>query len=156
MVGTNTSKNKKYKFYNVYQIMMLHTKPQVTHTLEFLLQQRWVNTYHLRKGWNRKGITYGPYQILIRKYHWRLMKYFILKIIDKTGHGHMRQTQCHIKSLGRRDNTIYLQESMDGPKKSGLGKLTCTTMQPGAWLLVIYWNTLGQDIFTIITQWVQR
>ena len=33
--------------------MILHTKPQVTQTPEFILQQRWVNTYHIRKVWNQ-------------------------------------------------------------------------------------------------------
>ena len=64
----------------------------------------------------------------------------------------MRQTQCHIHSLGRKDNRIYLQDSMACTIKSGLGKLTCTTMRPGAWLVVIYWEIEGQERFTIITQ----
>ena len=79
-------------------------------------------------------------------------KIFYPDIVEKTGHGHMIYTLCHIHSLGRRDNSIYLQDSVAGPIKSGLGKLTCTTMRPGAWLVVIYWNTEGQERFKIITQ----
>ena len=40
----------------------------------------------------------------------------------------------------------------EGLIKSGLGKLTCTTMQPGAWLVVVYWNTEIQEKFSIVTQ----
>ena len=72
------------------QFMMLNMKPYVTHTLEFLLQQIWVNKVHLRKVWNWKGNPDRPYKLLIRKDHWRLIKYFIPKIIEKPGHGHMR------------------------------------------------------------------
>ena len=49
--------------------MMLHTKPEVTHNLEFIIKQRWVNTVHLRKVWNWKGIYHLPYQFL-SKDHW--------------------------------------------------------------------------------------
>ena len=83
---------------SICQFMMLHKKTR-SQTLEFILKQRWVNTFHLRKGWNWKGIFLLPYQLL-RKYHWILIKYFILKIIDKPGHGHMRYTQCQIHSPG--------------------------------------------------------
>ena len=73
---------------SIFQFMFLHTKPEVTHNLEFILQQRWVNTVHLRKGWNWKGIYHLPYQVL-SKDHWSLIKYSTLKIIEKPGHGYM-------------------------------------------------------------------
>ena len=76
--------------------MMSHTKPWVTNTLEFLLQQIWVKTVHLIKFWNWKEMTYCPYQISIRKDHWILIWDFILNIIEKPGHGHMILKKCHI------------------------------------------------------------
>ena len=32
--------------------------------------------------------------------------------MDKPEHGNTRYTQCHIHSLGRRDNSIYLYDSL--------------------------------------------
>ena len=42
----------------------------------------YVDTFHVIKGCNWKGISYLPYQVL-RKNHWSLITYFILKIIEK-------------------------------------------------------------------------
>ena len=137
---------------SIFQFMKLHTKPQVTMTLKFLLQQRWVNKVHIRKGCNWKGISYLTYKVLIWKDHWILIKYFILKIIEKTVYRHMRQTQCHIQSLGRRDNMIYLHDLLIGSMESGLIKLLNTTMQPEEWFIIISWNRGYQKRFVIITQ----
>ena len=43
---------------SIFQFMILHTKPWVTHTLKFPLHNGWMNTVHLINGWNCKGITY--------------------------------------------------------------------------------------------------
>ena len=136
----------------ICEFMKVHTKPQVTHNLEFLLQQIWVNTSHLRNGCNWKVICHFPYQVLIRKDHWRLIKYFTLKIIGKTGHGHMEQTQCHIHSYGGRGSSVYLQDSVTGPIKSVLRKLLNTTIQPEAGLVILAGNTLGQERLSTISQ----
>ena len=37
---------------SIFQFMILHMKPLVTHNLEIILQQRWMNTVHLGKVWN--------------------------------------------------------------------------------------------------------
>ena len=66
----------------------------------------------------------------------------------------MGYIQCHIYSLGRRDDIIYLHDSVNGPIKSGLGELMFTTMLPEAWLVVEYGSpgeffnnyTSGSDI----------
>ena len=63
-------------------------------------------------------------------------KIFHLKIIEKPGHGHMRYTKCHIHSLGRRDNIIYLHEYFIVPIKTGLRKFLTNTMRPKAWLVM--------------------
>ena len=79
-------------------------------------------------------------------------KYFALKIIEKPRHGHIRQIQCHIHSLVRRDNSIYLHDSLIDPIKSGLSKSLNNTRQPKSWLVMISWNMGGQQRFIIITQ----
>ena len=122
----------------------------------------WVYTVHLIQGWDWKGISHWPYQLLIRKNHLRIIKHFILKIIEKPGHGHMRQTQCHICSLGRRDNIIYLHDSVIGSIKWGSGKLIFTTMQPEPWLVEVSWIIEGRESFATIPQvglslrWTQK
>ena len=96
-----------------------------------------------KRGMELERIFLLPYQLL-RKYHWILIKYFILKIIDKPGHGHMRYTQCQITHLENRDNIIYLHYSLIGPIKSGLGKWMFATILPEASLVVVSVNIYGQ------------
>ena len=43
--------------------------------------------------------------------------------------------------LGRREDSIYLNDSLTGPIKSGLMKLLNTKMKPKEWLVVVSWNT---------------
>ena len=146
----------------ICQFMAWHIKPWVAYALESLFYQIRMNTTHPIKIWNWKGITYWHYQVFILKNHWKLMKYFILKIIEKPRHGNMRYTKCHIRSLGRRDNNIYLYDSLTGPIKSGCRKFLDDKMQPEAWSLIISLNMGGQERFVIITQvsrslrWTQK
>ena len=138
--------------HSICQFTKLHTNPQVIQTLEFLLQQRWVNKSLLIKVLDWKVSSHLPYQLLIQKNHWRLITDFILKIIEKPGHVHMRQTQFHIHSLERKDHIIYLHQSMTGPIKSVLGKLMSTIMQPEVQLVVVSWDAESRQRFAMITQ----
>ena len=80
------------------------------------------------------------------------MKYFILKITEKPGHGKMGYTHCQLHSLGRRDDRIYLHESLNGSIKSVLGKFLNTTIQPEACFVAVSWNAESQENFSAITQ----
>ena len=64
----------------------------------------------------------------------------------------MGYTQCHSHSFWIRGDSIYLQEYLTGPIKSGLGEFLNTIMQPEAWLVVVSWDMEGQERLSTITQ----
>ena len=91
-------------------------------------------------------ITFENYNIhvlhdLPKWYIYRLINISSWKIVEKIGHDHMGYTQWQVHSPGKRDDTIYLQDSVTVPIKLGFRTLTCTTMRQGAWLVVVYSNT---------------
>ena len=102
-------------------------------------------------------ITFDNEQIHVfhdipKRYIYGLINISSWKKNQELGNGQIGWTQCHVHSPGSRDDNIYLQDSMNGPIKSGLGNLMYTTMRPEVWLVVVSCNTQVQEIFLTITQ----